>query len=460
MDTIFALSTAPARSGVAVIRISGKDAHELLGRVFRTRSAMAPRVMTLGVLRDRDGETVDRCLAVIFSGRASYTGEDSAELHLHGSPAVISAALEALAEAGGRPAEAGEFTKRAFLNGKLDLSEAEAVGELIAAETSDAARNAAAMLGGALAGRLRSVYDELTDILSHLAAEVDYPEEDVDPLTRRDAIEGMFHVEHSIEEILSRSELARAFTHGVECVILGAPNAGKSTLFNAILGEERAIVTSAPGTTRDLLREHTSLGGVPLRLTDTAGLRDANDEAERIGVSRAETEAASSALALLCIDRSAPPALEETRRAVRAAKSAGRAIVVATKCDLPPDGRALQTISAAAAELRCGTVELSLLSADGEEKTLLPLEEELRRLYDRGSLRFDGTLLSSARQFAVALAALEASRSAREALEHGVETDVALTDAERAASRLGELFGRAAPQDIIDKVFANFCVGK
>ncbi len=459
MDTIFALSTAPARSGVAVIRISGKDAHELLGRVFRTRSAMEPRVMTLGSLRDRDGETIDRCLAVIFSGKASYTGEDSAELHLHGSPAVISAALEALAEAGGRPAEAGEFTKRAFLNGKLDLSEAEAVGELIAAETPDAARNAAAMLGGALAGRLRKVYDTLTDILAHLAAEVDYPEEDIDPLTRTDAIEGMFHVEHSLEEILSRSERARAFTHGVECVILGAPNAGKSTLFNTILGEERAIVTSSPGTTRDLLREHASLGGVPLRLTDTAGLRDAQDEAEMIGVSRAEAEAASSALALLCIDRSAAPSPEEIRRAVRAANGADRAVVVATKCDLAPDAVALRAVSEAAAELHCGTVELSLTSTDSENP-LLPLEDELRRLYDRGSLRFDGTLLSSARQFAAARSALESARAAREALERGVETDVALSDAERAALRLGELFGRAAPQDVIDKVFANFCVGK
>lgn len=474
-DTIFALSTAPARSGVAVIRISGDDAHEVLGRVFRMRRS-EPRKLTLGSLLSRGGEVVDRCLAVVFEGRSSFTGENSAEIHTHGSPAVIAAALDALAAAGARPAAAGEFTKRAFLSGKLDLSEAEAVGELIAAETEAAARNAAAMLGGALAKKLGAVYDELVEVLAHLAAEVDYPEEDIDPLTRPDAVSAMFHVEHCLEDVLERSERAKAFTDGVSCVILGAPNAGKSTLFNAILGDERAIVTDIPGTTRDVLRERAALGGVALKLADTAGIRDAADAVERIGVERAESEAAGASLALVCVDGSRAPT-EGDRLAVELARRCERAIVVRTKCDLAASDEAVCFAREIAEQLKTVVVKVGfsrdnipqggILSEPGRSAALAgdfsglrALERAVGDLYRSGDLSFDGTLLSSARQFAAARAALEAVTEARRALEAGFEVDIALGDAERAAARLAELFGRGAAEDVIDRVFANFCVGK
>ncbi len=448
MDTIYALSTAPARSGVAVIRISGDGAEDLLLRVFRSKHPPENRVMTLGRLVDGDGNTIDRCLAVVFRGSASYTGEPSAELHTHGSPAVIAAALDALAQAGGRPANAGEFTRRAFLNGKLDLAEAEAVGELIAAETRQAASNAAAMVEGALGRLLKPAYDQLIDVCANLAAEVDYPDDDVEPVTVPRALEVLRRVEELLNHTLQRSERARVFTEGVRTVILGAPNVGKSTLFNAILGQKRAIVTEVAGTTRDLLREKCVLGGVPLNLTDTAGLRRTEDRVERIGVELAMEEAASAELALVVADGSREPSGED-RAAVDEAMQAANCILVLNKQDLgvcPAAENLVQSIP---------TVHISAENGDIGE-----LKAAIREMYDAGDLQFDGTLLTNARQRAVCAAALDSVRSAIGALEGGMPTDVALTDGERAAQRIGELFGRGAGEDIIQRVFANFCVGK
>lgn len=448
MDTIYALSTAPARSGVAVIRISGNSAEDLLLRVFRSKHPLKNREMTLGTLVSPDGRALDRCLAVVFRGGASYTGEPSAELHLHGSPAVISAALDALGRAGGRPAAAGEFTRRAFLNGKLDLAEAEAVGELIAAETREAAENAAAMLSGALGRMLKPAYDAIIDLCANLAAEVDYPDDDIEPLTVPRALDTLFHVEHLLETTLDRSDRARAYTEGVRTAIVGAPNAGKSTLFNAILGERRAIVTAAPGTTRDLLRERATLGGVPLLLTDTAGLRDADSEAERIGVQLAREEAASAELVLLVLDGSREPSPDD-RAAPENLSTAAHTVVLLNKSDLG--------IHPKAREFAETFFHIELSAASGN---LSPLEAAVHSLYDAGDLRFDGTLLTNARQRAACSSALSSTRSAIDALKRGLPTDLALTDAERAAQRIGELFGRGAAEDVIDRVFANFCVGK
>ncbi len=452
MDTIFALSTPPSRSGVAVIRISGDSAEDLLLRVFRSKHLPENRRMTLGTLVDRDGRALDHCLAVVFRGSASYTGEPSAELHLHGSPAVISAALDALGRAGGRPAKPGEFTRRAFLNGKLDLAEAEAVGALIAAETREAAENAAAMLSGALGALLRPAYDSLIDLCANLAAEVDYPDDDIEPLTVPRALEKLFHVERLLADTLDRSDRARAFTEGVRTAIVGAPNAGKSTLFNAILGERRAIVTDTPGTTRDLLRERASLGGVPLLLTDTAGLRDAENEVERIGVELAREEVSRAELVLLLLDGSRKPSPDD-RLALADASAAAHTILVLNKSDLGVHPAARASVENAPRPRI--VVELSAASGD-----LSPLEHAIGALYRSGDLRFDGTLLTNSRQRAACSSALESIRSAISALQNGLPTDLALVDAERAAARIGELFGRGAAEDVIDRVFANFCVGK
>lgn len=473
-DTIYALSTAPARSGVAVIRISGNSAEDLLSKVFRSKHPPKNREMTLGTLVSPHGRALDRCLAVLFKGHASYTGEPSAELHLHGSPAVISAALDALGAAGGRPANAGEFTRRAFLNGKLDLAEAEAVGELIAAETSEAAENAVAMLSGALGRMLKPAYDAIIDLCANLAAEVDYPDDDIEPLTVPKALETMFHVEHLLKDTLERSERARAYTEGVRTAIVGAPNAGKSTLFNAILGERRAIVTDTPGTTRDLLRERATLGGVPLILTDTAGLRDAENEAERIGVQLAREEVSHAELALLVVDASRVPT-DDDRAALSNASTAAHTIVVMNKIDRVEGSLAAQTESLVRSTLNSslcahaglGAISLretgrsySIVRLSAKSGDLAPLEEAIRDLYHAGDLRFDGTLLTNARQRAVCLSALDSVRSAIDALNRGLPTDLALNDAERAAARIGGLFGRGAAEDVIDRVFSNFCVGK
>ena len=452
MEPIAAISTGNALSAIGILRISGEGCFDLCDRVFRPRngrpfSRQNPREMVLGSLLDREGRTIDACLAVRFPGPRSYTGEDCAEFHCHGSPVVLDEGLRALFAAGARQADRGEFTRRAFLSGNLDLTQAEAVIDLIEAETVQAARSAAGQLDGALREPVEAVRGSLLDITSQFCAVVDYPDEDIEDLGREEILRTLEQAERTLSELLAAAHRGQLLRQGVPTVILGRPNAGKSSLLNALLGYDRAIVTAVAGTTRDTVEEKAVVGGVLLRLIDTAGIRDAEDEVERMGVERSRQAAARAELALLVLDGSQPLAGED-RQALAAARLAPRRLVLRNKIDLP------QVLDSGSLE---GERTLPLSARTGQG--LDGLEAAVAELFPAGKTP-PGRMLANARQAEAVSRALQFLRGAREALESGLTPDVVLTDAEGALNALGELTGRTLREDLTARIFERFCVGK
>lgn len=447
-DTIAAIATGSVLSAIGIVRVSGPDTLAVLDRVFRPlagapMSERPDRRLVLGRLTDPDGAVLDECLATVSRAPNSYTGEDTAELQCHGSPVVLRAALSCLFAAGARQAGAGEFTRRAFLNGRMDLTQAEAVVDLIDAETVGAAKNAAAQLGGAVTRRTDGIYDRLTAICSHYHAVLDYPDEDIEPFeldSYRAELDGAAAALAALGDTFRRGSILK---NGVSCVILGRPNAGKSSLLNALVGYDRAIVTDIPGTTRDTIEERAVLGGVLLRLLDTAGLRDTADPVERLGVARARDAAADAMLVLAVLDGSEP--LTEADEAVlEAAERAPHAIRLRSKADLP------------AAWDRDGVLPVSALTGEG----LSALEEAVRAAFPPDAGVPAGELLTNPRQADAVSRALDYVRAARDAMDAGVTPDAVLTEVEGALSALGELSGRVVREDITNGIFARFCVGK
>ena len=454
MDIIAAISTGPALSAIGIVRVSGEGCFALCDRVFhplsgRPFSAARPREMVLGRLLDREGASIDSCLAVRFPGPGSYTGEDCAEFHCHGSPVVLGEALASLFAAGARQAGRGEFTKRAFLNGRMDLTQAEAVIDLIESETAQAARNAVEQLGGALGRKLRPVYDALLNIASQFYAVVDYPDEDIPDLGREEILEALTQSETALTALLATASRGQVLRRGVPTAILGKPNAGKSSLLNALVGYDRAIVTDVAGTTRDTVEEKATAGGVLLRLIDTAGIRDASDPVERLGVERARRAAAEAELALLVLDGSRP-LTEEDREVIRTARAVPRVIAVQNKADLP------RQWDPASLEAELGTV-LSLSAREGQG--LEALEAAIARLFpEDGTPR--GEILTNTRQAESLSRALASLRGARTALEDSLTPDAVLSDVERAMNALGEVTGQTLREDLTARIFERFCVGK
>ena len=454
-DTIAAVATGNVLSAIGILRLSGDGTLAVIDRVFRPANGRpmseAPdRKLVYGAFCDTDGQTLDLCLCTVSRGPHSYTGEDTAELQCHGSPAVLRAGLQALFAAGARQALAGEFTKRAFLNGRMDLTQAEAVIDLIHAETALDAKNAAGQLGGAVLRRAQSVYDALQDIASHYHAVIDYPDEDI-PDFQLSAYEAtLTGCIDQLQRLLDTFSRANVLHGGVPAVILGRPNAGKSSLLNALLGYERAIVTDVPGTTRDTIDARVTLGGVLLRLTDTAGLRGTSDPVEAIGVHRALDAAADAALAIAVFD-AARPLGDDDRQVIAAAQRASVRIAVLNKADLPaaavhPDALAasFDTVCVLSAKERTGLEALEQAVAEHFPAPDAPA----------------GEILTNARHAEAIGRALESLRAAREAMLLGVTPDAVLTEAEEAMAAIGELTGASIREDITNRIFARFCVGK
>ena len=452
-DTIAAIATARAPSAIGILRLTGEDTAAILDKVFRPKglpmSARNTRAMVLGDVLDRTGQVIDNGLAVLMRAPNSYTGEDCAEIHCHGSPLVLQEVLLALFAAGARQARGGEFTQRAFLNGRMDLIQAESVADLIDAETAEAARNAAGQLHGAISRGVEEIYDGLMDITSRFYAVVDYPDEDIEDLQRETMVETLDKAEKKLSSLLATFDRGQILKQGVPTVILGKPNAGKSSLLNALLGYDRAIVTDVAGTTRDTVEEKVRCGSILLRLCDTAGIRETEDTVERIGVQRSRDAAQRASLALLVLDASSP-LTEEDEESIALAQRAPQHLVVLNKSDLP-----CCVDKAGLKERFGGLLEICAKSGEGVDV----LADAIEALYPAGTASV-GEVLTNARQADAVQRALVAVTAAKEALEMGMTGDAVLTDAEGALEALGELSGKSIREDLVATIFSRFCVGK
>ena len=453
-DTIAAIATIQAPSAIGIVRLTGPDTRRILDEVFapangRPMSAQMPRKLVFGRALDRSGGVIDEALAVLFPGPNSYTGEDCAEIHCHGSPVVLDEVLAAAFARGARQARGGEFTQRAFLSGRMDLIQAESVADLIDAESAGAARNAVGQLQGRMSRSVGGIYDALMDVVSRFYAIVDYPDEEIEPLQQAQIEQTLAESAERLDALLATFSRGRLLKSGVPAVILGKPNAGKSSLLNALLGYDRAIVTDIAGTTRDTVEEKVLVGSVLLRLCDTAGIRDAADTVERLGVERAQQAAQRAELALLVLDGSAPLTRED-EEAIAAARQARRMLVLVNKADLP------QVLDTAALRVRFGEViPLSARSGAGVDALCRAVEE----LFAGGETP-RGELLTNARQAESAQRALDAVRRAEQALRSGLSPDAVLTDAEEALEALAEFSGKRVRDDLVATIFSRFCVGK
>lgn len=451
-DVIAAVSTGNQLSAIGIIRMSGDNCAQTADKVISLHSggriSDAPnRKLLLGALHDRQGRTIDTCMVVYTRGPNSYTGEDTVEFHCHGSPAVLAAGLDALYAAGARPAQRGEFTKRAFLNGRMDLTQAEAVIDLIEAETADAAANAAGQVGGTLQKRLSPIYDTLTDICSHFHAVLDYPDEDIDDFGLDQYESVLSGSAQALESLLQTYAQGQVLRTGVRAAIVGKPNVGKSSLLNALAGYERAIVTQIAGTTRDTVEESVIVGKTKLRLTDTAGIRETDDTVEAIGVSRAKAAVENADIVFFLCDGSLPTD-ENDRKVMDICRQAKNVIGLINKTDLGCviDRSALpfETV-----------IPISAVTGSGLDL----LAEAVDTLF-AGNAPYDGSILTNARQYDALRRAHSAMCRAMDALRAGITPDAVLTDVEIAMSAMGEITGATVREDITARIFERFCVGK
>ncbi len=450
LDTIAALSTPIAAAGLGVIRVSGEQALQVAGKVFRGKdlTQMEGYTAAFGHVFDSDGD-IDECVALVFRAPHSYTGEDTVELSCHGGVYLLKRVLRALYAAGARPAEAGEFTRRAFVNGKMDLTGAEAVMDLIAADGALAARTALAARSGAVFRHLTAVKDSLLGLSAQFSAFVDYPDDDIPDLGETQLQTTLQGCVDSLERLLRDFDAGRILREGVDTVIAGSPNVGKSTLMNMLSGFDRSIVTPVAGTTRDIVEETVKVGDITLRLADTAGIRDTGDTVEAIGVQRARARLADAGLVLAVFDGS--KVLNDADRTLIAQLENTPAIAIINKSDLPQqmDTAYLQN------KFRF-MVELSAKDGTGKEA----LTEAVAQITGVYRLQADTPLLATERQRAEAVRAVEALKEGLAALESGLTADAVSVCVDSAVSAILSLTGERTTDAVVNEVFSRFCVGK
>jgi tRNA modification GTPase len=455
-DTIVAPATAPGRGAVAIVRLSGPRAIEILHRIWRPLHPheLRPRELALGDVFDpATGADLDRAFAVTMRAPHSLTGEEVVELQCHGGPYLVRRILDVAVAHGARPAEPGEFSRRAFLNGRMDLTEAEAVADLVEARSESALGQARAQLAGALAEKIGQLRGKITAIRAHLEAEIDFSDEDIRLPSRREMAGELERVMGDVALLHESFARGRVLREGARIAIIGKPNVGKSSVLNLLLGTDRAIVTPVPGTTRDVLEESIQVGPYALVVSDTAGLRDSADAVERIGIDRAHRSLAEADLVLAVFDSSRPFEREDSD-VVRLCR--GRAgVALLNKRDLAP---VFGATTLREAELAIPILEFSALTADG----LPALREELARAVEAlaGASAGAGVVISRERHRDALARALGALRTARASALELMPPEIVAVDVTAASDALGAITGEVTSEDVLDAIFREFCIGK
>ena len=458
MHTIAALATSSGKAGIAVIRVSGDDAIEICSKVFKPFSLTLEKAesnkQVYGQIVATDATRIDTGLATVFRAPHSYTGEDTVEISCHGSPVGVSMILSALYENGAKHALPGEYTKRAFVNGKLDLTQAEAVGALLDAESTHAHKLFSAQLSGSLGRVVRELAEEMKLLLASVYAYIDYPDEDMTDIPNDELFARLLKMKETLEKLTKSYSTGIAISKGVKSAIVGCPNTGKSSFLNALLGFERAIVTDVAGTTRDVVTESVSVGGIKLNLSDTAGVHNTEDEVEKIGVLRSKQELENSSLVFGVFDVSKEISNDEQKiiELLQTARNDKNVIIILNKCDLCNPEDMLKYFRDAGFE---NTVTVSALTKDG----MNGVEEAVKKLYPDVEKVMSGEIIANARQQTALVMALSNIEKALFAVKT-LTPDTACLDMEAALGELLEADGRQVSEEIVDSIFSHFCVGK
>lgn len=458
-DTIVAPATPPGKGAVAIVRLSGVRATQIASTLWHPlgRSAPRPRRLGLGEIRDpATGAIVDRAMCVVMPGPRSLTGEDVVEFHCHGGPYIVRRVLGLAMAAGARMAEPGEFSRRAFINGRIDLTEAEAVADLINVRSESALQQAIAQFSGALTQRVERLRSGVIAIRAHLEAEIDFADEGINLPGRRQIAAEMAHLAADLALLHDSFRRGRLARDGARAAIVGKPNAGKSSVLNLLLGADRAIVTATPGTTRDVIEESVTLGPWPLVLQDTAGVREASDEVERIGIGRTLESVAEADVLIAVFDSSRPFEDDDARVLALCQGRAGVALL--NKSDLRP--AALLPADLLARGLRMPLLRFSALDAAGAPALRNELARAVEALAAAAGGPDDGVAISRERHREALAKALEALERAHAGALSGMPPEIVAVDAAAAAEALGALTGEVGVEDVLDAVFREFCIGK
>ena len=455
-DTISAIATAMGEGGIGIIRVSGERAMAVATAVFQPASGR--RLTDYGTQRavygriiDEAGAVVDEAMALVMQAPHSYTKEDVVELQCHGGIMPLRRTLQLTYQAGARPAERGEFTKRAFLNGRLDLSQAQAVMDIIGARTERSLSMATGHLAGHFSAEIQTMRHTILGQIAHLEAAIDFPEDEVDDVVTKDVIENVVDVRNKIRRLLCTAHTGRILREGLMTAIIGKPNVGKSSLLNALLREERAIVTDIPGTTRDSIEEYANVGGVPLRIIDTAGIRATDDVVEQIGVDKAKAYVDQAALILALFDASRELTAEDEE--ILSLVDGREALILLNKSDLKPVLDVQQLKAKTSSEI----IPVSTVDEDGLEALTKAI---MAKVYTGDMSNDEGTFVNDERQAEILRRADEHLAACLRTIEAEMGLDFISIDLRSAWEKLGELTGETVGEDIIDEIFSKFCIGK